>query len=344
MKTIMPDLVGNRALAKKLGEELLSSGISHAYIIGGAKGSGRHTLARLIAASIACENKENGALPLPCHRCENCRKIFSGISPDINVIGLGDKATIGVETVRELKLDVLKAPNDLEVKVYIIEDADKMTHAAQNAFLLTLEEPPPYILFLLLCERPEDMLETVRSRAPVFRTEPLSAECIDEYISKDETVANLKNTSPDEFYEIIMASDGRIGRALELCSPDKRAEIIKARGHAKRFISAMSGRPSGTALLDIIEEFPAKSRPELLRRIDLITSALRDLIVLKKSEDAPLCFYHDREAAIELSDLFTVSSLLSLISACEDARNAILRNANVKLTITNLVMKGNYGK
>ena len=141
-----------------------------------------------------------------------------------------------------------------------------------------------------------------------------------------------------------MASDGRIGRAIELCSPEKRAEVIKNRGLARKFISAVAGRPSGAELIDLISDFPQKSRPEVLERIALISAALRDLILLKRSEDAPLCFYHDREAAIELSDSFTLSHLLSLFSSCDEARDAIIRNANVKLTLTNLVMRGNYGK
>ena len=343
MKSIMPELIGNRALAAKIGQEIISGGLSHAYIIGGAKGSGRHTLANLIAASLACENKDRDDLPLPCHRCEHCRKIFSKISPDVIVYGLEDKASIGVETVRRLRTDILTPPNDLHVKVYIIEDADKMTHQAQNAFLLTLEEPPQYVLFLLLCERPEDMLETVRSRAPILRTEPLSAEEIEKYLVGDEAIESLRKNSPNEFFEIVMASDGRIGKALELASPEHRSEILAARAHAKNFIEAVAGRPDASTLISLVDEFP-KARADISVRINLITSALRDLIVLKRSEDAPLCFYHDRDAAIDVSDRFTLSGLLSLYRACEDARKAILKNSNVKLTLTNLVIRGNHGK
>ncbi len=343
MKSIMPKLVGNLSLATRLGSEILSGGMSHAYIIGGSKGSGKHTLARLIAAALACENKHDTDLPLPCELCENCRKILSGISPDVNIIGMADRATIGVETVRNLRIDVLTRPNDLDIKVYIIENADKMTPQAQNAFLLTLEEPPPYVLFLLLCERPEDLLETIRSRAPIIRTEPIPPEQIAEHLAKDEAMARLKTNSPNEFFEIVMASSGRIGQALELCDPEKRASVMKARDHARRFITSMSKKPGGSTLIDIIEEFP-QSRTELAGRLSLIVTALRDLTLLKKSEDVPLCFYHDRELALELSDSFTVSSLLSLISDCEKAKFSVLHNANIKLTLTNLVIRGNHGK
>ena len=343
MKKIMPQLVGNRALAERLGGEILSGGMSHAYIIAGDKGSGKHTLARLIAASLACESKKNEDSPLPCNVCESCRKILAGISPDVITVGTEDRATLGVETIRNLRLDILTHPNDLDIKVYIIEDADKMTVQAQNAFLLTLEEPPPYVLFLLLCERPKELLETIRSRAPIIRTEPVSSEEIAKFLEKDETMQRLKNDSPDEFFEVVMAAFGRIGQALALCDPEVRSEILLARSHVKSFVLSAAKRSGGAALIDIIQAFP-QARAELAERLSLIALALRDLALLKKSEDAPLCFYYDREAAIELSDSFTLSAIMTLISHCESARLAVLRNANIKLTLTNLVMRGNYGK
>ncbi len=338
MKEIMPQLIGNRALAERLKAEILAGKMSHAYIIYGEAGTGKHTLARQIAAALACENRENDGIPLPCGKCESCRKIFARICPDVNIIGRGERATIGVEIIRDLRLDVLRAPNDLDIKVYIIEDADKMTLQAQNAFLLTLEEPPSYVLFLLLCESTKELLPTVKSRAPMMRTEPVSADDIEEFLVRDEAMERLRRTSPEEFYDIIMASFGSIGKALTLCDPEKRAEVLTERDHVKRFVKSATGRPSGSELVDILQKFPT-ARAELTERISLIILALRDLAVLKKSEDAPLCFYHDREEALALSDSLTLSSLLSLISACDDAKASVLHNANIKLTITNLVMR-----
>ena len=113
----MPGLLGNRRLARKLGDEVLAGSLSHAYIISGPRGSGKHTLALNIAAALACENKSKDSLPLPCGRCLNCEKILGGISPDISVIGLEDKASIGVDVIRQIRLDTLKAPNYTETKV-----------------------------------------------------------------------------------------------------------------------------------------------------------------------------------------------------------------------------------
>ncbi len=339
MKAIMPELLGNRAAAERLGREIIAGKMPHAYIICGERGSGRHTLARQIAASLSCENRERDGHPLPCGNCESCRKIFSGICPDVITVGLqNERSTIGVETVRELRLDVLTAPNDLDRKIYIIEDADKMTPQAQNAFLLTLEEPPEYVVFLLLCENIKAMLDTVKSRAPIIRTEPLTAEQLEEMLLSNEDIARLKKSSPNEFYELIMASCGNLGRALELTNAKARAEVLSEREHARGFVASAARHSGGEALVDILQKFPT-ARADIAERLALISLALRDLALLKKSESAPLCFYHDREAALEISDRFTTASILSLISACDNAAAAISRNANIKLTLTNLILR-----
>ncbi|MBE6600559.1 MAG: hypothetical protein E7640_05115 [Ruminococcaceae bacterium] len=339
VKEIMPELIGNRALAERLGGEILAEKMPHAYIICGERGSGRHTIARLIAASLACENKNKDGLPLPCGTCESCRKILSGICPDVNIVGIPeDRATIGVETVRDLRFDVLSAPNDLDVKVYIIEDADKMTEPAQNAFLLTLEEPPQYVVFLLLCENIKAMLETVKSRAPILRTEPLTADQTENFLLKNDDMARLKRSSPDEFYEIVMASFGKLGRALELTDEKARAKVLAERLHVRRFVNAACSHTKGEELLEILQKFPT-SRTECTDRLSLILLALRDLAILKRSDEAQLCFYHDRSEALELSDHITLTSLFDLIAACERASDAISRNANIKLTLTNLTLR-----
>ena len=179
---------------------------SHAYIIEGVKGSGKHSIARLSAAALSCERKNDDSAPLPCGKCEACRKILEFLSPDVITVGTEGKATLGVDSIRFMREDVYTPPNDLEHKIYIIEDADKMTVQAQNAFLLTLEEPPTYAGFILLCENAGALLETIRSRAPILRTEPISRQNIDRYITaNDKRAATLKATAPKDYAELIAA-------------------------------------------------------------------------------------------------------------------------------------------
>ena len=143
METAFPDILENRALADRLSREIRSGKLSHAYILSGPEGSGKHMLAVRIATALSGPNRLSDGAPLPCMTCPSCRKILEGNSPDlIYILREGSRATLGVEQIRFLREDVLIAPNDTDVKIYVIEDAETMTPQAQNALLLTLEEPP----------------------------------------------------------------------------------------------------------------------------------------------------------------------------------------------------------
>lgn len=338
MKPAFTDIVENRALCSRLRDEILNGSVSHAYILEGAHGSGKHTLALRIAAALACEQKEDPTAPLPCGRCPSCRKILAWNSPDVIRINRGDLTTLGVDVIRELKQDVYVAPNDVATKVYLIEDAHLMTEAAQNAFLLTLEEPPAYVLFLLLCESAAPLLETIRSRAPTLRTEPIAADVIGRHIRTVNTDAEtLAKTSPNEFSEVVAAANGSIGRALELLDPKARKPIVARRESARQFVRLCSSRRNGVATQRLINGLGTK-RDELTEQLNVILVCLRDLLLCKHSEEAPLCFFSDREEAQNLAYHFTTPALLELCDVILETVERLRRNANVRLTLTELAV------
>ncbi len=337
MPSAFEDMVGNDALRRRLGEDILAGRLSHAYIIEGKHGSGKHMLALRIAAALACEGRPANAA-LPCRSCAACRKILSGNSPDVIYINRGDKATLGVDAIRGLRQDVYIPPNDVSAKVYIIEDAHLMTPQAQNAFLLTLEEPPAYVLFLLLCESTAPLLETVRSRAPTLRTEPIDAERIGAYIAKSSTdAARLQKDSPEDFSEILAAANGSIGRALELLDPKRRRPILALRETARGIVRLCAKHARGADAVRCISAFSQK-RDELTEQLSAVLLALRDLLLTKQSEQAPLCFFADREEAIRLSYSFTTPELLTLCDSVGEAVDKLRKNANVRLTVTTLAV------
>lgn len=337
MKQFMNSIIANELLRRRLCLDIQNGSLLHAYIIEGVKGSGKHTVARLTAAALACERKENDSLPLPCMTCPACRKILEGLSPDVITVGCDGKATMGVDSVRFLREDVYIVPNELEHKLYIIEDADKMTVQAQNAFLLTLEEPPSYAVFLLLCENADALLETIRSRAPVLRTEPIAPQLIDEYISKsDRRAAQMKLSAPQDYAELIMSAANGIGKALELLEPKALTPVLASRKLTKDFIYAALTRDSHEKALSLITRFSSK-RDALANELLSIQSALRDVIVTKKSENAPLCFYESRDSVLELCEMTSIGELMKLSAAISRASDQIARNANVRLTLISLL-------
>lgn len=341
MRTYFLDVAGNRSLTEKLGAELADGRLSHAYIIEGAKGYGKHTLARQIAMAAACRNRSDARVPLPCGVCPACRKILSGNCPDLLWFSRpSGKATMGVDTVRALREDLALVPNELDIKILVIEDADTMTVQAQNAFLLTLEEPPPFVLFLLLAENAGNLLETVRSRAPVFRLGPVDdATLVDHLTHRSspalrQAAAALQRERPDEFAALLRLSGGAVGVAEELLDDKKRAPLMAERETVNALLSALFGRQRDALLLTLAGM--AQSRDTADGFLTLFADALRDLILLSRSETATLVFFTDREAALDLSARCPLTRLLDFAAATDAAKEALAINANVRLTLSGL--------
>ena len=338
MKISMPEIIGNDALRQRICRDILANSLSHAYIIEGPDGSGRHTIALNAAAALACESKDDESVPLPCGVCPSCRKILAHKSPDVIFIGSEGKASLGVDTARFIKEDVYTLPNDLEDKIYIVEDSDKMTVQAQNAILLTLEEPPKFVHFFLLCNNASTLLETIRSRAPILRTEPVPSECIDDYLCKnDRRAAQMKLSSPSEYAELLISAKGGIGKALEFLEPKVWKPLRERRVLVLAFIDAATAQKSAAELLSLISAFSNK-RDQLEKELSELLDALRDLILLRKSDNAPLSFFADREYATEICDRCSTAYLHTLYTSVSEAIAENKRNANVRLMLMKMAI------
>ncbi len=329
------NIVGNDALKSRISRDVCEGTVSHAYIIEGPEGVGRHTLAKSIAAALSCTSDGQ----VPCGRCRYCQKIFSDNSPDVKVIGfIDDKVTIGVDQIREIKEDMATFPGELSVKVYIIENAESLTVQAQNSFLLSLEEPPEYVRFFLICESANSLLETVRSRAPSLRMSRLGFDEVEDYVLKNDSRARtLAEEEPETFKTVIHASDGRIGRARTLLGGRERKAMLEERRIAESVISLLAS-PNRTETMEIVSTLGIK-RASVIKYLTAVECAIRDLILLKKSENVSLCFYTDKESAQEIATRFTSKSLISLYDAISDAVSELEANSNVRLTVLNMMQR-----
>lgn len=339
MGTRFDNIAGNLSLSQRLARDIDDGFISHAYILEGPDGCGRHTVALSVAAALSCECRGQSGAVTPCGKCKSCEKIFGSKSPDVITVGLEeDKVTIGVDAIRMVRNDMHVAPNDLPIKVYIIEDADRMTDQAQNAFLLSLEEPPSYILFFLICENSNSLLETVKSRAPALRLERLTHDEVRRYVlTHDNRAEKLLEESRDEFETLIHISAGSIGRAIDLLDNKTRRAAIDLRQTASRIVSVLASQSRSSAV-EIIALMGNK-RNDVCRQLFCLQEAIRDLLLLKKSESVPLCFFEDRDAAAELATHFTSHALFSLYDASVDAIDELEAGSNVRLTLMNMMLR-----
>jgi DNA polymerase III gamma/tau subunit len=208
-----------------------------------------------------------------------------------------------------------------------------MTEQAQNAFLLLLESPPPYAMFFLICKNAVSLLETVRSRAPTLRMERLDRDLVRDYLLKHERRAGeLDSESPDELDLAVFAGEGSIGASIALLDTKKRNAVAESREIARKMIRALNSRDKAQAY-SLIASLGSK-RAEICRHLSYLEVALRDLILIKKSEHVRLCFFDNEEEAFELSSCFSLSSLFGLYDATATAISSLEANTNVRLTLT----------
>lgn len=334
MKQSIPKIIGNRSLCERLISDVRCGSLSHAYIIEGANGSGRKTIALNTAAATACERLNDSHSPLPCGECPSCKKILDKKSTDVIFIKDENKSTLGVGIARFIRENVRIVPNDIEDKFYIIEEADKLTEEAQNALLLTLEEPPSFAHFFLICNSSNSFLETIRSRSITLRTQRLSDAEIEDHICKNDTrAAQMRISFPSDFKELIKASNGSIGKALCCLDPDAFNDVKAERAFVRSFMAEILSKRTARGVATMLSKL-SPVRDSLSEQLSMLSLATRDLILLKKSDSPHLEFFCDENDAIELSERASLTFLFTLYEHIEIARDENQKNANIKLLIT----------
>lgn len=318
---LFEELIGNEKLKATAGADILHGTPSHAYIIEGPDGSGKHTAARLIASALLC--KRESAERLPCGACLSCRKVKEGISPDVITVGKGTAATVKVDAIRELKASLDFAPVEEERKIYIIEDADKMTVQAQNSLLLSLEEPPEFVNFVLLCSDSSLLLETVRSRAPVIKTELFSPAKIVGYLSGTEEYASFVTSGAAD--RAASSSGGSIGKAISLLT-DADSPEYKEASLIKQIMPTLVNGPLSERV-SLLKVIPSK-RDEMLSFLRTLEIALRDVLATKFG-GSQMLFYTTPEEPAAIAAKTSVKRLEALSDSVSDTAAKVASNVNI---------------
>ncbi len=254
-------LLGNEQLKSSLLAARARGRMSHFYLISGPKGSGKRTLADLIAMAMVCPEAQG-----PCGVCRHCRKILNGTHPDYITIDDPSKKTVTVDLIREARADLFIRPNEADRKIYLFPRAQDMGIPGQNALLKVLEEPPPYGVFLLLTENPEMLLPTVRSRCVELKLRALPEELLK---------AQLRREFPQAETELltgaVFRSGGYLGQARELLGGGGLSE------NARSFAAAYAGRDTFglQSLLSPMEKWKRDALiPALGQWLELLEGAL----------------------------------------------------------------------
>jgi DNA polymerase-3 subunit gamma/tau len=204
------EVIGQAHVTETLANAIRSGRVAHAYIFSGVRGVGKTTTARILAKALNCVQ---GPTPEPCNQCDACREITSGSSLD--VLEIDAASNRGIDQIRELREMVRYAPARGRSKIVILDEAHQLTEEASNALLKTLEEPPPCVVFILATTQPEDLADTIRSRAQHFHFRPLAFAEIDAELARIAQQESLQ-LEPAARAVIARAAQGSLRDALSL--------------------------------------------------------------------------------------------------------------------------------
>jgi DNA polymerase-3 subunit delta' len=240
-------LLGNRQLKDNLISSLRRGRASHFYLISGPAGSGRHTLARLLAAALQCDDPQ-----APCGICPACRKTLSGNHPDFITVEDPEHKRVPVKLVRQIRDDMFIRPNEGKKKIYLFPQ--ELGTEGQNALLKILEEPPAYGVYILLTDNAEKILPTVRSRCVELKLLPL-----EQNVLRRELERKFPQKTAEDLSAAIERSGGFLGQAMELLEENAGASaqtegFVKAFAEKNSLVLASILAPMEKWKLDMLTE------------------------------------------------------------------------------------------
>lgn len=304
----------NRTEKEKLLSEIASGKLSHAYLIEGGEGCGKTYFARFAAAAVLC----TGDKP-PCGKCLSCVKALAGSHPDLFYFSPDKKASMGVETVRDIKKSLFFMPNDGDRKVYIIDDAQKMTVQAQNALLKFIEEPPASVLFFIVADKKESLLPTVVSRTRIISLAPSDNADIRRFLMSES-----KKSGGEQIDEAINMAEGSPGKALKLLCRD----FSRQRQLCLDFMPVLVSTSKSDAMAFLLSM--KLNRDGVKEFFTLLMTALADVMNARFGRATRLL---SRDAAAEYAKSITDRKNAYLFDLATEAVVRAGENANINLLL-----------
>ena len=289
-------IIGNNKIKNELIKAFSTNSIAHSYIFSGQYGIGKKQIAIEFAKMILCLNKDNA----PCGECKSCLELENDNNPDFNIIKPDGK--IKIDQIRQMLEKVYEKPIISDKKVYIIDDAETMTVEAQNCLLKTLEEPPDYIVIILITSNENKLINTIKSRCLKLTFNPLENSEIKQYLEKNLDFQNVSETMLEIF-------EGSIGKALK----------VKEKQELYNNIETTLRNFSCESVIDLIN-----NASEIYKGKENINEILEyfNIYFLKKAKE----------------EYNNASKYVKAIEIVEDTKKRLVYNSNYDMTIDNLLI------
>lgn len=318
------DMIGRESLLEYMKLVTAEEAFSHAYLFEGEKGMGKLFMAKYFAKTILCSEKNEVEIHdkkavEACKKCVSCKQAEGGNHPDIIYVEHEKPNLITVDEIRKqvvTTVDIL--PYSSKYKVYIIKDAEKMNEQAQNALLKTIEEPPAYVIIILLSANKGRLLETIKSRCVTIDIKPVEKELIQDFLVEKYEVPNYVASYAAEF------SAGNIGKAIRYALENDFLEM-------KAAVTGIMKRLDEDRLADLIEDIESLNsyKNEIRDCIDLMILWFRDMLVLKATGDVNRLIFKDEYAVLkEQANVRSYEAVDKALLAIEKAKQRLDANVN----------------
>jgi len=317
------DIIGHAQVVDRLKKDMAGDRLSHAYLFVGPDGVGKNSVASLFGAAMLCAHADVEALP--CGDCLACGKIARFNHPDFHVLETEKgKKWIRIEQVRRLQTSMALRPFESERRVIVVDNADRMNEAAQNAFLKTLEEPPPGTLIIMVAPGTQSLLPTIVSRCRIERFGPLKTEELSKILvdkrGLDENEANLIAGMVSGSVGAALAIDLDFVRKVKPAIIERIAEIASEKKMNPEKVFGLSNQL--TAIGD--------------NSLEMIRMLLKDVAFMKMSRSGII--NSDNSNAIEkLGKNMTMGKIFALFDKTLEAEMGLSRNLQKSFIFENLL-------
>ena len=314
------DVAGHEDIISHLQNAIKMNKVSHAYIFGGEHGSGKKLRASLFAMTLQCETQGIE----PCMQCTSCKKALSKNHPDIINVTHEKPNSIGIEEIRQQLIDdVAIRPYESRYKIYIINDAQKMTLQAQNALLKTIEEPPAYAIILLLADNPDSLLPTISSRCVILNLKPVSDNLVKSYLMERMHIPDYQAEVDASF------AQGNIGKAIRIASSEEYGDVMEQALRLVKYAQNMQ-------LYELVEAIKGMTaeKDNIQDYLDIFSMWFRDVLLFKATREVDsLVFKQELNAIRERAQKSSYEGLERIIDAIQTAGVRLRANVNFELTM-----------
>lgn len=343
---VFQEVKGQEHIVTTLKNQIKHERIGHAYLFCGTRGTGKTTIAKLMAKAVNCEHPVDGS---PCNECESCKAIAAGNS--MNVIEIDAASNNGVDNIRQINNAVQYSPQSGKYLVYIIDEVHMLSIGAFNALLKTLEEPPAYVIFILATTESHKIPVTILSRCQRYDFKRISIETIADRLGELLERENVSAT-PEALAYVAKAADGSMRDALSILDQciafnlgkkltyDMVLETIGAVDIEVyiKLLGFIRDKKIGDAV-EIVEQAIWQGK-DLMQFINEFTAFIRNVLMLSIAPDMKLDITSENVKLLtELGTSFTENTLMSYINILQEASGKMAYMTTKRIALEVAIIK-----